>query len=423
LKTKVGLSYLFLLFSFLALPLGSGFNIVTGFDFSKLFLFFVALSFLFLLIKKISTFNLQLNLLKYFYLLTIFIIFHSIIYYIINCPDEILISRYSNDSLIANLVRLIMLSIFTFLIVENFSKRLIISSTIFLNIGYTISFLGGFFIKPFFDTKINAILAADGRFYGGFDNPNTFAATSLSLFVLNLISLVNNENDSRLKFVNLIYIILSIVGIFMSQSRAILVLLIIYIFLLATKFVLNKIKLKYVIISLLVILIIPFFIPKKSYDGLINRIKTHSIKINAKDENKLEESRVLIIGDYLRNINKYYLIGKGYNREISVIENDYSTWRPFIPHNKYLSMLVQFGILGLLLFLIILLDIYFKFLNYKNTGSKTLYIIYFYFIIWILYFFVGQQNNSRDYYLMFGMVFGILSLRNNLNNNEFKLIN
>ena len=149
-------------------------------------------------------------------------------------------------------------------------------------------------------------------------------------------------------------------------TDVVLVLLIIYIFLLATKFVLNKIKLKYVIISLLVILIIPFFIPKKSYDGLINRIKTHSIKINAKDENKLEESRVLIIGDYLRNINKYYLIGKGYNREISVIENDYSTWRPFIPHNKYLSMLVQFGILGLLLFLIILLDIYFKFLNYKT---------------------------------------------------------
>jgi O-antigen ligase len=407
---KIKLSYLFLLLSFLVLPLGTGFNMVTGFDFSKLFLIFVTLSFIFLIIKNFPKFDLKLRLLKYFYLLTIFIIVHSVIYYTIKCPDEILNAKYSNDPLIVNLVRLLLLSTFTFLVVEYYSKKFIISSTNLFNLGYTISFFGGFFIKPFLDAKANAMLAADGRFYGGFDNPNTFAATSMSLLVLNILTLVCIDKNYKYKFFNIIYIIFSIVGIFMSQSRSILLLSIILIFLITYKYLFKKIKLKYIFIATAMLFIFPFIIPKKSYEGLINRITTHTLLINDSKKGKVNESRILILDDYLRNIKKYFLIGTSYNREISVIENDYSTWKPFIPHNKYLSMLVQFGFIGFLLFIIFLLDIYFKFSNFKPINFGASRIIYFYYIIWILYFFVGQQNNSRDYYLMLGLVFGIINL-------------
>ncbi len=52
---------------------------------------------------------------------------------------------------------------------------------------------------------------------------------------------------------------------------------------------------------------------------------------------------------------------------------------------------------------------------YNKASVK---IISSFLFIWLIYFLFGQQNNSRDYYLMLGYVFGILYLHYN-NFSEF----
>ena len=76
---------------------------------------------------------------------------------------------------------------------------------------------------------------------------------------------------------------------------------------------------------------------------------------------------------------------------------------------KNLYVLVDFGIVGLILFLMLLKYMYLqiKYLKIRNKKAFSSQILFVFFIIWVVLFFnVGIYQNSREMWLFFSLMLG-----------------
>jgi|DewCreStandDraft_4_1066084.scaffolds.fasta_scaffold02906_17 O-antigen ligase len=200
------------------------------------------------------------------------------------------------------------------------------------------------------------------RPYSFFGNPIFFAEFITILFPFSVFYLINN-NFILLSITN---IVLSIFTLILCQSRGVIFsfifTLILFIFILIKS---NKIKLrKYLIYIVIAIFLLSFFIPGfyKTFFNLISKFKnTISIEnYDIKDRAMLAKSSLKIFienpvtGKGPGAIKKYLQL-----KQASIIKNNpsFRFINSSYSHNDYIQIIAETGLIGLLLFLVLIFSI------------------------------------------------------------------
>lgn len=184
------------------------------------------------------------------------------------------------------------------------------------------------------------------RATGGFLNPNALALTSLVCLFLNLYSIKCDRVGHRGKIVSAFFIIISIYGLLSAVSRTPLLSLAIG-FLVMGFFLPLSTKLRLLAGLLITVIIVAAYLPVEIRQTMKNRVTLRQL------EETRGSKRLDIWSDYLREFPRYALTGVGLDRSIEVTRNSYTSdsAHPLIPHETYLQILVEFGLIGLFLFL------------------------------------------------------------------------
>ncbi|MFW9970584.1 MAG: O-antigen ligase family protein [Candidatus Odinarchaeota archaeon] len=383
----------------LFLPIGSGFTLITGINLSKY------VSILVLILGLYTVFFFKINKRYFpipFLLLTFYMIFHVIIIYGVLKIESVF--KIQNDEYILTaLFRFFIYIVFSYVLAIHInSLKTLRLFVFFFSIGYIITLIVGF-IAP-------KDILDQGRIAGGFENPNSFAATSLSVLFLNFLLFVFFIKQKQIKLIYLIFFLVSLSGIIFSQSRAVLFGLFMgSLFIFFSNKGLNA-KLKALLSISILILIMAIIIPKDI---------VHDFKKRASMSRRIEskrESRIIIWQSYLNELPKHVLFGKGREQTTSIVAkyNLPPKWQA--PHNRYLYIICEFGFLALLFFIYFLYIVYQRIKNSETEHVFLKRVLLAYFICWITMIFFGDYKNSRDYWLFialmisFGNNFTILSL-------------
>ena len=115
--------------------------------------------------------------------------------------------------------------------------------------------------------------------------------------------------------------------------------------------------------------------------------------------------RLDIWTDYLRGVRHYMLLGSGMGRSMEAIRDSY-IFRLGAPHNNYLATWVQFGSIGLVLYLTALYQLWKKIsghaLKRKRTTLDAVFLSFFFAILVMLLF--GDYYGCRDLWIFFGIM-------------------
>ena len=369
-----------------------------------LYNWFILLSFIIFLIGDKLVISITIP--KYLQLFLLYIFFHIFVTYTFIYPTDFFKNDvFLTDSAFTNVLRLVVFILFLYVFTRCVNYRFFKSLTLAYSVGFIIVFLVSYSAikNGFIDMDIDT----GGRFTAGSANANSFGLASFMVFILNLY-IVRRDFELKHKFNYLLifFILISLVGIFLSGSRSVFLGLVLMLLFISIKIPGSKRKFKIIISALLLILFFYSISPKTLYETTFNRFRTHSLSGN----NGVQESRVLIWANYLNEFPSYFLIGKGFNRELSVNQAD-NTAIKFQPHNEYLIVLVQFGILGLILYLNamrLLLRTLFrssKYILIQQKSNFSYYVIIGLLLCWIFIFLnLGQYQTSREYWLMLAII-------------------
>jgi len=115
--------------------------------------------------------------------------------------------------------------------------------------------------------------------------------------------------------------------------------------------------------------------------------------------------RVPIFFDYIKQWRSYIVTGVGLNRAIEVTKWTYSATLNWTPHNAYLSVLVEFGFLGLILFLSTMWSLWRRIIPSKpahfRLSESTTYAGLF--VAFAVFFIVGEYS-TREFWLYWAII-------------------
>lgn len=176
-----------------------------------------------------------------------------------------------------------------------------------------------------------------------------------------MIKLIANKRKLKIISFETSVIIISIIGLLGSQSRAaILALIVSLLFIIPIKKIFNiKNLIVFLLIGGSVVLITPSFIK----EGVLNRITEIS-------ETKGGNTRTIIWKGYLSNWKDYLILGSGFTRHMQHGKKElfqYNKVHKLDIHNFYLYIFITFGFPGFILFLLCLLDL----IKTSHTPFKT----------------------------------------------------
>lgn len=281
---------------------------------------------------------------KFYKYFLVFVLFHTIIYCLLN-PEVLAIGREEQQSLNEDFVikesssgevifRYLYFAFFSFLLSFLLRKNnnLLIFS-IFYNIGFSLTILSGGY---------SAEYSGLFRLSGGMADPNAMAMDAILAFFLSLFAF--KKGNIITKIILTICGIISLFALFMSFSRGAILSMIICLLIIS----LHHIRL-YKIATWGVMLFL----------GVI--ILFHSLPSDMKDivaiRFSIEETsgsggagRTEIWNEYLKYWPTYFVMGTGMANCQSVLTNNKSSEKR-VTHNQYLLVLVEYGIIGLMLYL------------------------------------------------------------------------
>ncbi|MGL6169459.1 MAG: O-antigen ligase family protein [Fusobacteriaceae bacterium] len=233
--------------------------------------------------------------------------------------------------------------------------RLLINVSIFLNVAT--------FVRLLFRNEI-------GKSIGEFNYLNM----TLSLgFVLSILLNEILEGNSSLKKKILVFSFLLFCQ-FSYPARGVIVylLLVVLFYLIKT---LNKFQLKKLLILICILLMSYYIILKMKFASSYNVLSRFQ-KIN--NFNELSISRTQIWEVYKENINfQIILFGNGVHKSYELLEM--KNLGGAYPHNIFLEILADFGVIPLIFFILILIKILYSYKKY-DLNKKILMIGFFYYI-------------------------------------------
>lgn len=256
-----------------------------------------------------------------------------------------------------------------------------------LALGLSVSVLIPFLLFPeMIGTR--SVMVNGYSFTGAFWNPSVIAYISVG-WLLIAISNLEESRSKRLILVALFFII--ILGCLSGLSRASLVSIIlsISIYMVITNKITKYFKILLVLIASIFILMYFFPEPVERFTDRLN---------NGYDIT--DESRIFIWKDYLEDIPDYFLLGE--------LEQNYKRYSvtDHGPHSVFLNWLTQYGILGLIGFVILLYGILISVIRIRLRISKHMVAG---LIAWLAaYISVATINETGFMHLPLFCAFGII---------------
>jgi len=404
-------SILILLCAFFT-PWGAGLQQVVSFDLSKIFVYFMVLLILYYLLY-ISFISYEgLSFPSYFNYYILFVILHTFISYVFIFPEELKFGYTGMVNMQHGFIRLqeavgIGIARFFLFILFAYSLASLLKNEkqfILLCLAYgaglaIIIVLGGY---------VAVAGSKGGRLSGGVLDPNAFGMSAAIAVFLNMFVWTTQNTKVLYKFLSIIFVGFGVIGIFSSGSRgAILGVVIGLLIILMYTPISIKEKGKLAPIVLVGGVTILFFIPRYARQSLSYRLDIQRIQ-QTRGSNRLD-----IWTDYLGVFHRYALTGVGLKRSREVIKDTWtSEWG--VPHNNYLEVLVEYGLVGLILFIMGLMSLW-KRVSYKLKLERKKIsnaVILGLFSAWLTISFFLSNLAIRDTWLMLGTIAAYGSLGN-----------
>ena len=373
----------------LSLPLGDQLNPVLGFSVSNMFMLVIIIAILFL--PTISNVIIKIpQSYKWFY---VYVVLHTILFYTTKysgtLSDLCEIEIYGNV-ISAEPYYMILLRYFSYLFAP------IVITTYISNENHLICFFKCFvvcfIVSMMISYTYNVTVLNNVRFSGGFHDPNTFGGFSVIALFMSLYL----HGEKR----NSIYVMLSIfflLCILISESRSSLLGLVVgFLYLFFAGYISKR-----VFVGIMMIALIGVGYMISNDVGVIGRFSQVT-------EREGGDSRILIWLLYLENIYSYLFLGTGLGHKFDAVIWGYSMRST---HNMYLLQLVQFGVIGFLLFVQTTYSMFRGFINYSRcmSGLKPLTATVLAFLV---LFFFSDYDNTREYTILVSMYFVCYKLYN-----------
>lgn len=369
---------------------------------SKASLVFPVLIILFIVLNYNYAFNAvkKYNILpKEFKHLFIFIFFHSLLFVLLNLGSigfgtqtgDVNEEGYSfgtQDNGII-IVRYFLFLIFcVFLTVSLLSEKNLKIFGLFYSIGFISTIVLGGAYHGYAESLI--------RISGGLKDPNAMAFDALVSMAFSLF-LFKRFQSKPIRFIILVSLIIELLAIILSFSRGALLALSVC----AILYIVRKGFKRYLgilFVGILVTVLIGNYVIKSldiDYDLIEARF---SIKEMKEDKGS---SRGDIWSAYLSNYDKYIITGTGINNSSSALKgNQLGVWDGYETHNLYLQFLVEYGFVGLILYLLYLRRIL---IVYKKTKDDFFCLLLMGISFMIVTFFLNIDK-GRTMWIAFAIV-------------------
>lgn len=187
------------------------------------------------------------------------------------------------------------------------------------------------------------------RSTGGFLSPNAFGIAGLICFFLNLTVFLGSGTGPRGRLLSAVFILAGIYGMLASVSRNSIFAFacggaVVALFLPLAR------KIRWAFGFACLLLAAAALLPPSIYQTVTSRMTVANIQ-----ESNWSMRRD-IWSDYLREGGRYFFLGLGLERSTEATRDTYTSDSegPLIPHQTYLQILVEFGIVGVFLFILAL---------------------------------------------------------------------
>ena len=236
------------------------------------------------------------------------------------------------------------------------------------------------------------------RSAGGFLNPNSFGQVAMIVVFLSMLVLLTKGVGPIAKGLGTVNLLVGLFGLVSSVSRSAMGALCIGLGVILWYLSFSK-RLKLLAVGGLVGSCVALSIPAETWNTLTSRLSADYV-IETRGGQRWDTNL-----DYLKRFPKYAATGVGLWRAVEVTKDSYTTWKVFPPHNAYIQILVEFGCVGLLLF-ILSLRAFSRGLAFplrKRPPRMTDVLMLGFFLGWAGLFLVGSCG-SRHFFFSWGVI-------------------
>ena len=257
------------------------------------------------------------------------------------------------------------------------------------------------------------------RISGGLDDPNTMALDALVSLMLSFY-LLDFSHSTKKRILLFIAVLIEILAIILTFSRgaylALFLWFVMYIFRQGIRRNLGKI-----ILGTFSIVLIGNYAIK--YMDVDTDILTDRFSYETMNESK-GANRGMIWEAYLSNMDKYFVTGMGMaNSPMAIKGNKLGVMENYETHNIYITFFVEFGIIGLVLFLMYLLKVL---INFPKTQDNSFFLISIGVLFMIINIFLSLDK-GRTFWIVLAIL-NMIILKNSRrrldvieNNNNIKV--
>jgi O-antigen ligase len=373
------------------LPFGGALQKSLGFDASKIF---VILSTSFVIFWIFFKHHKKVNFPKIFTALIFYILIHTIFTYIFILQEGLTFGYLgytvrgglivAQEAIGTTILRFGLFTSFGYALADCIDRKTFNSLLFAYGLGFVIANLLSGNI---------ALYTNESRYTGALLDPNALGLSAdIALFISIYIIIFNNAT-LFIKLVNIFIASFAFYTLIASGSRGALLGLITGLLIIILKISSINKRTTFLLSVIFIAIFGLIFGGMQYFDTFISRTNMSRI-ITDQGAGRLE-----IWGDYINNIEQYWLTGVGFGRELEVVKNTSNS--NAIAHNTYLGVFVEFGIVGLFLFLVSILKLL-KNLRIKNLNNINIIVIAI-FVSWMVISFFLDTLALRESWMILGL--------------------
>ncbi len=353
---------------------------------------------------------------------------------ILVASKSILIQSSFLFNYLSEIIKLIIIPIYFYIGYNSFKNKTQFKSIInFWFIGLWFNIIVGLFTQISFflgnEIKWHNVLGNDSRFHGGISDPN-LAGTYLTLSLFIAIIYIKSSVERKQKSLGMTTLGLTTLCIFLTQSRGTLAGFGVAI----TIYLLINIKKSYKLLIMVLPLGFAIYfgfvdIDYTLFNSSLSQSITKRIETAAQGEGQFKIRKNLSTAALLMGIDhpiigvgrgNFILNSKKYVDKVYEIRDDiiYQQSTSNIPHNTFIGIFAEMGILGLGVFLSLFILLLIKLIKNKNKINS---IFIFALIAFFIQSLVLSLENFRGLWLAMGIMFKAQDVKVEASEDEFKI--
>jgi len=236
------------------------------------------------------------------------------------------------------------------------------------------------------------------RSSGGYHNANSFGAAAMTCVFLSLFVLQHPGTRRWARIGSAGSALAGLYGLLVSASRTAILGVCGGMLVMLAYSPLRR-RLRNAVCLCLIVVVALMLLPEHALEALVGR-SAYDYLVRSRASKRFD-----IWSDYVRAFPKYALVGTGLKRSMTATAESYTTSEPKIPHNTYLQVAVEFGCVGLVLFLAAMWQLWRRVASPLSPRIPTDSVMLGLFAAWT-FFFLGGTFGSRVFWVSWAIVAG-----------------